>query len=253
MEKIFKLLHKHYDISLMKLSEVKKKQEDMRLLFKQFDIESSKRNSDIDFFYNEVMYQGILNKQAIETAYFEGKVMMNDYYTTLDYGEKRRLMNYETSKAMVGLPSCLYDEKVIYIPFFDERMNEVYKQEMVLFDIKKYNYYVRHFKNIMQPFYVMYGNRFYNAAFCSAVLVYEDEDNLALYCKLNQCLYFIKNQQELNHITIPVEVEEAMLERLSYAYFHLSFEEFIENIETLGFLKEKEMRKIRLIMKKVKV
>ncbi|MDF9825337.1 hypothetical protein M2475_001768 [Breznakia sp. PF5-3] len=251
MDKVYKLLHKKYDKKFNKTSSVKEKKIEMENLFKSYNIEYKQEN-ELSFFHNEICYQGILNKQEIERAYFEGKVLMNDFYDTLDYEEKKRLMNYEIQKVKPTLPYRMVEGKPIFIPFFDFRLNQIYENEMVLFDIKKYNYYVRRFENIMIDFHSLYDNQFYGNDFCSAELVYENQNQLSLYCDLTTCLYFVEDLKLVNHLTLRKKMDEEILKNISYSYFNVSFIEFIDLLEGLELIEAKEMKKIRKMIKKGK-
>lgn len=251
MEKIFKVLHKKYDQKFDKIETIKTKRAAMEALFKQCKL-AYKQCDDLAFFHNEIIYQGILNKQAIENAYFEGRVLMDDFYDTLDYAEKQRMMNYEIEKVKPSLPFVVYKGEAMYIPFLDLRMNAIYRKEMVLFDIKKYNYYVRRFEQIMIDAHEAYGNIVYNAAFCSAYMVYEYEQQIGLYCEANQCLYFIEHHTLVNHLTCIHEVSIEIMKNICYSFFHSSFDEFIALLEGLSLIKEKELKKIHKYRKRMK-
>jgi len=249
MEKIYKLLHKHYDIDLLKSSKVKAKREIMEKTFKLYHIPYQEEN-ELDYFNNEIIYQGIRNKQKIETAHFEGRVIMNDFYDTLDYEEKRRLMNYETSKAKASLPFIISEKKPIYIPFFDQRMNQIYDNEMVLFDIKKYSYYKENFKQIMIDF-KSYGNQFYQLNFCSAKLIYTQDDKLALFNEINNCIYFVDNSKLVNHLTLIKPLESFVLKEICYTFFNETIQMMVELLIRFELIKEKDIKKVNKLLKKV--
>ena len=250
MEKIYKLLHKRYDRNFSKSTRVKHKREEMEKLFKAYKIDYNE-NDELDFFNNEILYQGIVNKQKLETAHFEGRILMHDFYETLDYNEKRRLMNYEIEKAKTGSPFAISEGQTIYIPFFNRKMNQIYDNEMVLFDIKKYSYYKNNFKQIMIRF-LEYGNIFYNEAFCSVVLIYEDKNTIALFDRTMNCLYFIIDSKLVNHLTLIKKKDSSILKALSFIYFNESIEVFIEHLIVLELIREKDAKKIRKLLRKGK-
>lgn len=250
MEKIYKLLHKRYDGNFSKSTRVKNKREDMEKMFKIYRIDYSEDN-ELDFFNNEIIYQGIVNKRRLEDAHFEGGILMHDFYETLDYNEKRRLMNYEIEKAKPEVPSIVSEEQMIYIPFLDRRMNQIYDNEMVLFDIKKYNYYKDNFKQIMIDFHE-YGNVFYNESFCSASLIYEHENTMTLYDRAMNCLYFVVDLKLVNHLTLINKVDVSVLKNLSFAFYNGPTEEFVELLIGLQLIREKDVKKVRKLLKKGK-
>lgn len=248
MDKLFEVLHKAYDKNFYKQKEVKAKKEEMEQLFKKWKIPYTFHDA-YDYFHNEIIAKGIENKQAFENCHSETRVKMVDFYSTLNYDEKRRLMNREVELIEPKLPKRVVDGISIYVPFFDKRMNEIYHNEMVLYDIKKYGYYKERFENAMHDI-SMYGNVFYDEDFCSAKKVYEEANTFALYDAKLRCLYFIKDQKLVQHISFPVDVDIATLMKLSHVYFHNSTEVFVNALMDEQLILPKEKKKLIGMLRK---
>ncbi|OCN04604.1 hypothetical protein A4S06_10995 [Erysipelotrichaceae bacterium MTC7] len=248
MNKLLEVLHKAYDKDFYKQKAVKEKKQQMEETFKKWKIPYTFHHA-LDYFHNEIIMQGIKNKQAFETCHSETRVKMVDFYQTLNYDEKRRLMNREIELIEPNLPKRMVDDVAIYVPFFDKRMNEIYHNEMVLYDIKKYGYYKERFENAMQDIQ-NYGNIFYQEDFCSAKKVFEEDTKLALYYEPTHCLYFIKDGKLVEHLSFPVAVEALTLMQISYVYFHKSVEVLVNTLMDEQLILPKEKKKLIGMLRK---
>ncbi|MFV0382189.1 MAG: hypothetical protein ACK5KR_08235 [Breznakia sp.] len=249
MNKVFKRLHKRLDHPLDTDQAYKKKLQQMHLAFQRVHLDYAQKNI-LSFLYNEIIYQGILNKQAIERAYAEAKNMMNDNYQSLDYSEKRRLLTYETQLVAHCLPNQKIQNQNIYIPFFNEEWNRIYDDEMVLFDLKKYQNYIDDFKDIMVNKHY-YGHIFLNPKFCSGEIFYEKDDFFAVMFYMQHCLYFYHGNSELCHISLPRDTSRDILAHIAILFFEQNEKTFIEYILQLVALKERDKKYILKQLAKV--
>lgn len=247
MDKIIDFLNKKYDKKFFKSSFVENKNKLMGPLFKEDQLEL-KQDNELSFFYNEIVYQGILNKRKIEKAYFEARNIMNDYYETLDYKEKVRLVSYEIHKAAENIDHVEINGEKIFIPFFDERMNEIYYDEMNLFDIKRYNRYLTDYKDIIKK--DLYGRAFYIEPFCSAKVVFENDNEFTLHSKFNNALYFIKDGLLVDHLSLIRTLTNEEMNVVSTNYFFNDPEAFVYILKKYELIMPKHINKIDKILKK---
>ena len=246
MEKLMKVLHKKLDQSTDKIHEVKIKKKKMEDLFAFDKLEYQDKN-EFDYFKNEIMYQGILNKQAIEKAYKEGRTKMYDYYEVLSYPEKKRLMNYEISLALNEMICFIFEEQKIYIPFFEKKMNAIYENEMVLFDLKQYNRLMLDYKELILDH--PYGYRTYDSEFSSLILVYEKEEEAAFYSEMKGRLYFLKGCEMLDFISLPF-LEKEQFSLIASAYFEQDKVELVSLMSDFECINEKTYKKLMKISNK---
>lgn len=92
-----------------------------------------------DFIYLEMFALGLLNKIAIEQTYVEQYCMMQDYWKTLEYKERSRLMHVYVERALAGRNHFVFEGKEVYIPFFSEQLNQLYIYETAVFELKQYH------------------------------------------------------------------------------------------------------------------
>ena len=248
MDKLFSFLNKKYDEHIEKNKYIKDKNRQMEITFKKCHLEF-KNKGELDFYRNEIIYQGLLNKERIENAYFESKLMMQDYYATLDFNEKVRLINFEVNDVTNQMDYELFNEKKIFIPFFDEKLNHVYREEMALFDLKLYNRYHFEFKEIFKS--DLYGTLFYDGKYTCAKKIYEDENgNYVLFAECLKRLLFFRNGQYENHITLINNIDDIHLKTLCINYYMNDKSLFALCLKENNLIREKDYKKIDKIIKK---
>ena len=155
-----------------------------------------KVKNDLNYFYLEAMHQSLLNKQAFELVFIKTHYEMNDYWDTLNYQEKKLLMNVEINKLLPTLKFVGNVDKPRYIPFFDEHFNQIYLNEMTLFELKQYGLLMRQFKEHCILKDINYECIYYG--FTSLKFIKGNEEAYWAYCKDNHRFYFM-NQSTLKY------------------------------------------------------
>lgn len=241
MDKIFKILHKKLDQNLKKDKQINDRKKLFEDTLKEDKLEYVD-NSAFSYYENEIIYRSIMNKRAIEDAYFQGLAKMNDFYSTLDFKEKQRMMNYEIHEQLQSLPHFVVDDTNIYIPFFDEKMNRIYQNEIVLFDLKQYREIVRNYQHLMVKHH--YGIHVYDASFSSLVWVAQFKSQVALFDPHTKRLFFMDDFVMSEFVTLPVASEMSLLQELSTAYFYKEKETFITLLHDSHNIDDKLMKKL---------
>lgn len=241
MNKVYKLLHKKLDQKVEKNKEIIKRKSAIEKAFKEDKVEYVDKDV-FDYYRNEIVYRGIHNKKAIEDAYFQGMVKMQDYFEHLDFNEKKRLMNYEIEQCLADLIHFEYEETTIFIPFFDEKMNRIYKNDMVLFDLKQYHRIVRDYSDLYQKDY--YGLKAYQSAFSSLDVIGQYKDKVSMYDPYTNRLFFLENLELIEFITL-TNSEDECLQNLSLAYFYENDNQLVDVLESTGNINEKIAKKAR--------
>lgn len=246
MNKVFKVLHKKLDQNLTKNKEITARKVAMEAAFKE-DKLTYQNKDEFDYYRNEIIYQGMHNKKVIEDAYFQGMVKMQDYFEHLDFKEKKRMMNYEIDECLKDLIHFNYEDTQIYIPFFDEKMNRIYKNEMVLFDLKQYHRIVKDYLDLFNPDY--YGLNVYHSAFSCLDVIGQYEDKVTMFDAYTKRLFLLKGRQLQEYITLS-NVNDECLRDLSLALFYDDMNGLISVLETSENINEKLAKKLRKYIKK---
>ena len=239
MEKVLKILHKKLD-KKRKDPYFKNESKKMENLF-HFDKLTYIDKNEFDFYKNQIKYHGIINKQVIEKAYKEARIKMADYYDVLNYEQKNRLMDYEIKLKLKELKSFTFENQNIYIPFFDLKMNGIYENEMVLFDLKKYADLMLYYESYMQE--NLYGYKIYDSCFSSLQYICENEKEAAVYCPKKERLYFLNCFNMEDFISVP-KIEKEKMEVLSMDYFNKDIDKFIDDLFAFSCINEKIYKKL---------
>lgn len=243
MDKILKKLHKKLDTNVEKDFALKKHIQEMDALFKKEGLTFDEKDKLV-YFKKEIAYQGIQNKKAIEQAYLEGYTKMHDYFDSLEYSEKQRLMNVENEAIYTSLPKFEWDAQSIYIPFFDVKLNAIYEKETVLFSLKQYRSLFQNYKESVQE--NLYGLEVYKSSFSSFDFVYGYPTKYALYSQNLGRLYFVCDDVCVDFVSVK-HMDDTIMVALSEAYFNQDKETFIASLETSENVDEKLAKKLRKI------
>lgn len=212
MKKIHDILAKKYHKKLEKLPSYKQKLFDMQKLFKDYGIACVIKD-EFSFYQIEYMYEGILNKQKFEETYLTTYVSMHDFWTDLDYQERKHQMNVDIDHMRKELKSFPYEGDEIYIPMFDQRMNRLYTQEIVLLELKQYGRFTKKFDDVIMK--NLYGVLPYMYNFTSCLFICGDDAYFSIYNPDLNRLYFIKDFQCVGTLSFnPQKSEETNFDEI---------------------------------------
>lgn len=190
MKHLIKLCEKDSNENLFKIEACKRQITLMQELFKADKLNLTIK-TDLDYFNAQFIYRCILSKHAFETVFFKSCYEMNDFWSTLNYLEKKRLINIEINQLMETLPYVVRNDKKVYIPMFDERMNDIYRDEMVLFELKQYAQLRFEYESLITQKTI--SSDVIEQGFTDLMLVGEGENVLFCFCMLNHRLYVLEN------------------------------------------------------------
>lgn len=172
-----------------------------RVLASQYEKEWIKQGrklplkTELDFIKASVIFRSLDNKQKLESAYILVRDGLNEFWNTLDYTERKRIVNIDMQKTMESLPS-FFSKKWgcdVYISFLDERLNELYCSEMVMFELRQYNKLMLTYKE----FIVDNGDfdfDVYNGEFVPTLYLNKEGNKSVLYNKTLQKLFVVEGE-----------------------------------------------------------
>lgn len=250
MNKVFNLCNKKYNLKYEKNPIYQTLYKNLTSLNEKYHLDLYNHN-EFDCFRNEILYYSLLNKIAFEDCFLKTYVNMYDYWYDLLYQERKHQMNVDIDLMRTSLPCFQYQEQLIYLPFFDELMNQMYLEEMVLFDLKQYGKFRNEFKELIQI--PRYGSALYDSDFTSLELIREKDSQIIVYSRAMNRLYFLENDQFVESISMISEKSDATKEQLLKIIELYEEDNEIELINQLideGFVDEKLSKKLKKIQNK---
>ncbi len=154
-------------------------------------------DSMLDLINFEVYQTSYQQKVLIEGTYLSEVCEMQDFYFTLDYRDKSRLLKTVMDNLKAELKTFNYEDREIVISFFSERLNTIYLNEIALFELKQYRDLFKDFKEqLVAPTY--YGDLVHLNGFSSLKLVASSQNaNYFLHEKTNCLVIYSKESIEI--------------------------------------------------------
>ncbi|MGN1344303.1 MAG: hypothetical protein ACI4U3_06965 [Traorella sp.] len=241
--KWLKKILKHEEKKLLKTTQVNKNIKEYQKYLNFYHIKHSQK-TEIDYFYCEALIQTLKNKELIENTFVISYDNMVDYWQTLTYEERKRLINIDIQQAIQNIPHVIRNNQNYYLPIMNDRMNKLYENEMVLFELKQYNRLRFDCKDMIEQEQLSLDLVQYH--FTSLEYVLGDENNFYAYCSINETLYHFVDHQIMDSFT---------LIHISNLYDLDSFIDFYENkdeINCINYVIEKKMISDKMIKKVTK-
>lgn len=190
---LLKKIQKNDEIRLLKCDEVKRFIKNNDIYLKRYKLEYSIKR-DEDFFYFECLIQTLKNKEAFEGCFVKAYDDMIDYWQALNYEERKRLINIEIDQIKKNMNRVIKENQSFYLPCMNEKINRVYDQEMVLFELNQYNRLRFDCRDQIEVYHLNF--EMIQAHFTSLQLVKGNEDDYWAYCPINHTLYhFVLNRE----------------------------------------------------------
>lgn len=191
MEKLQKI-RKHDAIQLLKCPQTKKFIKENQVYLQRYKVDH-KIKKDEDFFYLECLITTLKNKETFEGAFVKTFDDMIDYWQTLNYEERKRLVNVDIDKTIEQLPYVIKNNEKHYLPCFNQKMNAIYRTEMVLFELKQYNRLRFECKDLIER--IPIDLDIIQSNITSLRYISGESNDYYAYCAINRTIYhFVKNE-----------------------------------------------------------
>lgn len=251
VDRILKLLNKKYDRKLEKQDSYQTMYKELTILANEYGIVLEYSGDFICLQY-EILYHSLCNKIKFEETFLKTYVMMHDYWNDLDYLERKHQVNVDVDQMKGDLIHFVYQDEVIYLPIFDEKMNRMYHHEMVLFDLKQYGKLRREFKQYIKL--NRYGIELWKSDFTRAEFVREWDSMYCLYVRELNRFYIIEDDQCIDTISLDPtanELDHEQLILISQLYEKKDAQSLIEFIINEKLIQDKLVKKFERYLKKL--
>lgn len=207
-------IRKNDSIKLLKCDSIKKFIKENSIYLNRYNI-TLPIKKDENYFYFESLVQTLKNKEVFEGSFVKSFDDMYDYWQTLTYEEKKRMINADLEKQIIDLKYVLKEDKKYYLPVMNDKINAIYLSEMVLFELKQYNRLRFDCKDMIDKQKVDLPMIQYQ--FTSLKYICGNDTDYWCYCEINHLIYHF--------------VDFAILEVFPVVEFNGTVEELKEFIE----------------------
>ncbi len=180
MEKIINILKKNGNLNYRNVTYFKQQRTIIEKQLNKYGLKH-KLNDDKDFFDYEIIYQSLLNKEEFEKHYEDLRQRLFDIWQYFEYNERKQCIDDEMLKAKANTKHfTTKKDQVIRIAFFDELLNALYENQMIVFDLPQYYKLQKSFNDIMIDVN-HYKEAPYKAGFSSSIFLASNKDSYIIF------------------------------------------------------------------------
>ncbi len=149
--------------------------------------------TELDYFNGLISLQSLFNKEALEQCFEDSRRDLYDYWDNLSYQERNRLILLQTSVVKNESRFFRYNNKPIWIAFFDELLNALYHSEIAILELPQYFKLYRNFADRMININ-QYGLQPFIDEFIPIINLANNDDSIVFYYHLTKSLYYLNDK-----------------------------------------------------------
>jgi len=161
----------------------------IKLKFNQYKIER-KFKTELDFFIGLIELESLKNKESFEKCFEDARTELFDYWDNLSYQERNRLVLLQTNVLKNNSHFFKFNNKPIWIAFFDELLNSLYSNEIAILELPQYFKLYRQFSDRLISV-KEYGLHPFINEFIPIVNLINNEESIVFYYQLTKSLYYL--------------------------------------------------------------
>lgn len=189
------ILHKGNKIDIYSNKLLKENLDLIKSKFGKYKIERKLR-SEIDYFIALIELQSLINKESFEKCFEDSRTDLFDYWDNLSFQERNRLILMQTSSIKNSSRFFIFNNKPIWIAFFDELLNSLYHNEIAILELPQYFKLYKQFQERMISI-KYYGLAPFIHEFIPVTYLAQNDHSLVFYYQLTRSLYFIDDEYNL--------------------------------------------------------
>lgn len=192
---MFDILYKGNKIDISSNKPLKKNINLIQTKFAKYKIEK-KIKTELDYFLALIELQSLINKEAFEKCFEDNRTALFDYWENLSFQERNRLILIELNKVKNESRYFTYNQKPIWIAFFDELLNSLYNNEIAILELPQYFKLYKQFQDRTISVKT-YGLQAFREEFIPIIVLIQNDHHLVFYYHLTRSLYYINNDYTL--------------------------------------------------------
>lgn len=189
------ILYKGNKIDVYSNKQTREQLELVKSKFIKYKIEK-KYKSEIDYFFGLIELQSLVNKESFEKCFEESRTELFDYWENLSYQERNRLILLQTNNLKNNSRFFRFNDKPIWIAFFDELLNALYHSEIAILELPQYYKLYRQFADRMISVN-QYGIKPFVDEFIPVLNLNHTDNAIVFYYHLTKSLYYLNNEFKL--------------------------------------------------------
>jgi hypothetical protein len=163
--------------------------------FSKYKIERKLKN-ELDYFIGLIELESLINKESFEKCFEEARTELFDYWDNLSYQERNRLVLLQTNVLKNNSHFFKYNNKPIWIAFFDELLNSLYNNEIAILELPQYFKLYRQFTDRMISV-KDYGLQPFLNEYIPIINLVHNNEAMVFYYHLTKSIYYINSEYKL--------------------------------------------------------
>lgn len=151
---------------------------------------------DRDILRLSVFETGLTNKAYFEASFEQTRTHQYDMWDHLSFQERNRLISCDIAPFKTQLKSFYHENTIIFIPFFDLLLNNLYEHETAILELPQFFRLYRDFNHQLIPVDT-YGLKPYQNNMAFAPCVAFDDHHVVLFDASINTFYTLNDQLQL--------------------------------------------------------
>lgn len=194
------ILHKGNKIDIYSNKLLKDNLNLIKTKFGKYKIER-KLKTELDYFIALIELQSLVNKESLEKCFEDSRTELFDYWDNLSFQERNRLILLKSNVIKNESPFFRYNQKPVWIAFFDELLNSLYHSEIAILELPQYFKLYKQFQDRMTSV-KQYGLAPFIDEFIPVTTLVSNETSVVFYYQLTRSLYFIDQEFNLKRYSL---------------------------------------------------
>lgn len=194
------ILHKGNKIDIYSSKLLKDNLDSIKSSFGKYKIERKLKN-ELDYFIALIELQSLINKESFEKCFEDSRRELFDYWDNLSFQERNRLILLQTNNVKNESRFFRFNNKPIWIAFFDDLLNSLYHSEIAILELPQYFKLYKQFQERMIPV-KEYGLTPFIDEFIPITVLAHNENSLVFYYQLTRSLYYIDQEFNLKRYSL---------------------------------------------------
>lgn len=194
------ILHKGNKIDIYSSKLLKDNLATIKSSFGKYKIER-KLKTELDYFIALIELQSLINKESFEKCFEDSRRELYDYWDNLSFQERNRLILLQTNNIKNESRFFRFNNKPIWIAFFDELLNSLYHSEIAILELPQYFKLYKQFQDRIISV-KDYGLAPFIDEFIPITVLCNNEYSLVFYYQLTRSLYYINQDFSLKRYSL---------------------------------------------------